>query len=691
MDFHQFGIDERLLSGVPSLRDQALYHEKMLTHALKQRENVYARISVAKGREAIYLLPALQWVISGEASQPRRVLCLVPDAPTARKSADMARAIGSGIGLEACMVSLEGEGQAPTEAGSGAAGLAAPILEGSPGAAFVAGSLEALLAASSLLDLRSFGFLIIDGAELIADLPSERIRHLSAALLPSWERRTVVTCGRATVKAKNLAWDLSENPVEFHIEEEAAKAQSVAQESWHIASDAKLRFLLGLLARHKPSRCCVFCNLRSGAEELALRLRYDGVETSLVLGSLPAGRKAEILSEIEAEPGSVLVLTDEGAVGMKAGSFPLVVNYDIPLDPELYVRRLEMLDRAGASSGIVNLACDRYVYGLPAVEQYIDAKLDTRPVDGSLLLAEDKSAGFVFEQPRSDQDGPRDALRAGRLVAAEGHRPAASADGHGRPDSRGRGRPEGQGRGRQDAARPDRSPDIRRRIAEATGGSIDVDGRSREGSPAGGTGKPTGAGRSGKQGKPSPKASQPQGRKGGEARKASPQGNGGGSGQHPQRGNGRRQGQEEQRRGGKQSRQGPPRGQPASQGGQRANAQPNPYDLSMEERMQRYREKYGQDAAGRANGRANGKANGKDGKPASARSNVQGGQRKPLGGKKPEGRAGQDGKGREEPRSQGQSRQPARKAAPEPRKPAAQPAKPGLIARLFGGKRSKGA
>lgn len=611
MDFQQFGIDERLLSGVPSLRAQALFHEKMLTYALKQGENVYARLSVSSGREAIYLLPALQWLAMGQDSGAGRILCLVPDVAAARKSAAAALAIGSGIGLEACVVSLEGE-----ETGTEIPAAAAPILEGNPRAAFVTGSLEALLAARELIGLGDFGFLLVDGAERVAELPSERIRHFSSALRPSSERRAIVVCGRNSVKAKNLAWDLSENPVEFHVEEEAAKAQSVAQESWHIASDRKLRFLLGLLARRRPARTCVFCNLKSGAEELALRLRYNGVEADYILGSLPPDRKAAILADLEAEPGSVLVLTDEGAAGLKGGSFPLVVNYDIPLDPELYVRRLEMLDRSGVSSGIVNLACDRYVYGLPAVEQYIDAKLDARPVDESLLRAEDKSADLAFERPRFDREAPRGAPRVGRLVAAETARHAGADQGRapegGRGPSGGQGRGEGRGRGGQRhggrdedfrQGRADRSPDIRRRIAEATGGSLDIEGGPSRGEADRDARPRQQPERQRAQGGKSGKGGGTKGGDGGRGR-GSESGRSGAGGHGRDGDHGRDAGRQQGGRrdagrgsgGGKQAgggraQQGRPQ---APREGSRAPEEANPYSLSMEERMQRYREKYGQ-------------------------------------------------------------------------------------------------
>jgi adenylosuccinate synthase len=37
-----------------------------------------------------------------------------------------------------------------------------------------------------------------------------------------------------------------------------------------MGSNEKLRFLLGILARRKPRLACIFCNLKDGAEELAL-------------------------------------------------------------------------------------------------------------------------------------------------------------------------------------------------------------------------------------------------------------------------------------------------------------------------------------------------------------------------------------------------------------------------------------
>jgi ATP-dependent RNA helicase RhlB len=249
-----------------------------------------------------------------------------------------------------------------------------------------------------------------------------------------------------------------------------------------------------------------------------------------------------------------------------------VVNFDIPLEPELYVKRLEMLDRGHPGAKVVNLACDRYLYGLPAVEQHIGAKLESRQVTEDLLRAEDKSAALAFEKPSSDRGhrGPH----TGRLVPVGG--PQARRDERPKGEERSGGNQErrregGQGRDsrrRRGGRDEDRSPEIRQSIAELTGSA------------------PLSAPRPDAGNRQQPKTSSDRGSSGrgkAEGRRGGGEGKNKGRDQRASSSrpaSGRGNSQKSQRRG------------PAPQG--HADANDNPYELPMEERMKRYREKYGQ-------------------------------------------------------------------------------------------------
>jgi ATP-dependent RNA helicase RhlB len=453
MDFQRFGIDERFSAASEGLRSRAVFHEKMLTHAHQKHENVCARIALSEGREEVLLLPALQWLL-GQGAEAR-VLAVAPDGRRAERLRETATALGALVDLNAALVWIA----CPTT-GAESAGAEA-LFSGDAAARIMVGQPEALLAASEagFLRLRDYGFLVVDGVDVLAEMPSEFLRRFGGSLRPSWERRTILACSRIGAKTKNLAWDLADNPSEIRIEEEVVKAQEVRRETWHITSEDKLRFLLGLVERERPSRLCVFCNLTGTAEEVAKRLEVNGLSADYVSGSLPVDRKLAILEKTKRGPGAVFVLTDQGAEGLPPGNFSLLVNYDIPLEPEFYVKRLDMLARGDTLSKVVNLACDRYVYGLPAVEQYIDMKLDAASVDPSLLTIQDKSAGMVFDGPRRSAPDARDARREP---------------------------PRREDRKRNESRRDDRSPDIRKSISDATGGSLDMEsvgelpGRARQ-------------------------------------------------------------------------------------------------------------------------------------------------------------------------------------------------------------------
>jgi ATP-dependent RNA helicase RhlB len=637
MDFQRFGIDPRLAQAAEGLPTNFFFYEKMLTHVVDGQENVCVKITLDEGREEVLLLPALQWLLVG---QNRRVLVVVPDDASATRCAAAIERLGSGAGINVCRVRHDD------------AADPALRLEGDASSSVLIGALEDLLVAPGL-QLRDYGFLVVDGVDRLVDLPSDAIRKFCAALLPSWERRSVLACARISVKAKNLAWDLADNPSELIIEGEVAKAQSVLKETWNVPVESKLKFLLGLLAREKPARLCVFCNIKDTASEVARRLAANGIRTDSIIGSLLAERKFALVEKFRAGDCTCLVLTDEGAEGLSPGVFPLIVNYDIPLEPEFFVKRLEMLDRSDPGAKVVSLACDRYIYGLPAVEQYIDAKLDALPADESMLSAIDKSEGMGGERrPKSDSYS-RDARRG-----PPQRRDAYPRDGN-------------------------NSPNIRKSISEATGGALDVSGALPPNS-----GYPRPMPNRSSQNMPSSNGES----HGGQGR----HGKGNAGGRPAANKTGRRDDSRHESGRPSQPRKAEPRQQAPRQESSRPSAtQPgNPYDKPMEERMKFYREKYGhklgEEKAGNGrDGTRNSPKKGQPGGQARQKSGQQSGQRDPRSGQRG---SSQQGGGVQRPPTQRPPR-PAR-VQESPRTPQAPKGEPerkseGVVSRLIGALKKK--
>ena len=65
-----------------------------------------------------------------------------------------------------------------------------------------------------------------------------------------------------------------------------------------------------------------------------------------------------------------------------------VYNFDLPDDCEDYVHRIGRTGRAGASGAAISLACEEYVYNLPAIEDYIGHAIPVTKYDETAILTD---------------------------------------------------------------------------------------------------------------------------------------------------------------------------------------------------------------------------------------------------------------------------------------------------------------
>jgi ATP-dependent RNA helicase RhlB len=294
--------------------------------------------------------------------------------------------------------------------------------------------------------LRDVGFLVVDEADRMFDMGFiDDLRKLLRYLPPPKERQTFLFSATLNFRIKNLAWEYMDSPKEIVIEAETVTVDLVSQELYHVGSDEKFRVLLGLLARDKPASALIFCNQKFMAEEISRRLGINGYECEYIMGDLPQAKRLEVLDRLKAGKLALLVATDVAARGLDINALDLVVNYDVPMDPESYVHRIGRTARAGAAGKAITLACEKFVYGLPAIEKYIETKIPVFPVTEE-LFGDDKSSGMRFghARERARPGSDRSSARPGSSRAPSGDRrgrPAQDRGGARPPSSRGQAGP----------------------------------------------------------------------------------------------------------------------------------------------------------------------------------------------------------------------------------------------------------
>ena len=129
------------------------------------------------------------------------------------------------------------------------------------------------------------------------------------------------------------------------------------------------------MEREKPERTMIFTNTKAEAEKVAKLLEHHGVRARGITGNLEQARRLKLMEEFKSGELPVMVATDVASRGLHIDAVSLVVNWDLPQDPEDYVHRIGRTARAGAAGKAISLADESGALNLEAIEKLIGYKI----------------------------------------------------------------------------------------------------------------------------------------------------------------------------------------------------------------------------------------------------------------------------------------------------------------------------
>ena len=173
---------------------------------------------------------------------------------------------------------------------------------------------------------------------------------------------------------------------------------------------------MGLIQSYQPTAAVVFCQTKAAVHDLVVTLNERGVDAAGLHGDLEQRERDQVLLLFKQMSLRLLVATDVAARGLDIDSLPLVVNFDLPADPEVYVHRIGRTGRGSATGTAVSLFTDKETFRLPAIESRLSMMIT--PINppayqpGQSVLA---PADFVTLEVSL---GRKDKLRPGDLLGA---------------------------------------------------------------------------------------------------------------------------------------------------------------------------------------------------------------------------------------------------------------------------------
>ena len=293
--------------------------------------------------------------------------------------------------------------------------------------------------------LKDTEIFVADEADRMFDMGFiDDLRYLMRSMPKPAERISFLYSATLSQRVLELAYEHMGDVHRVAIDEEKITAEGIDQTVYHVNMEEKLPVLVGLLEREKPARALIFVNTRIGAARVAERLEQHGFKAGALIGLLDQRRRMKMLQGFKDNQIQFLVATDVASRGLHIDAVSHVFNYDLPQDPEDYVHRIGRTARAGATGKAISLACERYVYSLEAIEEFIGMRVPhSFPEEG--LAAKLLPAP---RRPRGDPDDRRQSRGGGRSS------PGGGRGGQGGRAGAGRGGRGGEPRSQQAADAP---------------------------------------------------------------------------------------------------------------------------------------------------------------------------------------------------------------------------------------------
>ncbi|RAK76251.1 ATP-dependent RNA helicase DBP8 [Aspergillus fijiensis CBS 313.89] len=165
----------------------------------------------------------------------------------------------------------------------------------------------------------------------------------------------------------------------------------------------------------------IFTNTTATADLLERMLRRLGHRTTSLHSRLPQSERNANLARFRAAAARILVATDVASRGLDIPSVEMVVNYDVPRNPDDYVHRVGRTARAGRKGESVTLVGQRDVALVLAIEERVGRKMveweeegvsvETRVVRDGVL----KVVGEAKREAAGEMDEGRDVLGRRRV------------------------------------------------------------------------------------------------------------------------------------------------------------------------------------------------------------------------------------------------------------------------------------
>ena len=453
MYFDETQLNDNVLDALYDMRfDQCTpIQEKCIPPILEGRD-LLGVAQTGTGKTAAYLLPILSKLDDG--GYPHDAINCVIMSPTRELAQQIDQAM-QGFGYY-----LNGVSSVAVYGGNDGNRYDQELKSFQMGADVVIATPGRLISHISLgsADLSKVSFFVLDEADRMLDMGFSEDIKMIASKLPA-TCQTIMFSATMPEKIEELAKSLLKNPVEVKIAV-SKPAEKIKQSAYVCYETQKIGIVKDLFRKGDLNRVIIFSGKKQKVKAINRTLQQMKINSGEMHSDLEQAERDEILYKFKTGQIDVLVATDIVARGIDIDDIAMVINFDVPHDPEDYVHRIGRTARAQRDGIAITFVSEDEISSFKQIEKFLGRVVDKNELPEGLGETPDYNA------PRSRGRGGkgRDEKRQRNNSKANG----SQGDNNKRRDNRKKNSAKEQNNNEASATETPQTTNAQETIAETT-------------------------------------------------------------------------------------------------------------------------------------------------------------------------------------------------------------------------------
>lgn len=232
------------------------------------------------------------------------------------------------------------------------------------------------------IDFSGVKYFILDEADRMLDMGFYDDIMTIVRKLPA-DRQTIMFSATMPDKIRRMAKAIMRQPKEVQIAV-SRPPETIHQMQAHLYEAQKTGLIQLALQGKKMNKVIVFVGKKQRVKELTRTLRMLKIDARAMHSDLEQKERDQVMLDFRNGKVDVLVATDVVSRGIDVTDVPLVINYDVPHDPEDYVHRIGRTARAENAGEAITLVSPEDAKYWIRIERFLKKEIELIPIPDQL-------------------------------------------------------------------------------------------------------------------------------------------------------------------------------------------------------------------------------------------------------------------------------------------------------------------